>query len=86
MTSESAVVWLHLGAGRQGSAGVLVKVPWSALIFLHCLLELRTQKGGSSGEDDLQRQDVLRLARAGGVLGGRQMCCLSWQMLFFRNF
>lgn len=86
MTSESAVVWLHLGAGRQGSAGVLEKVPRSALILLHCLLELRTQKWGSSGEDDLQKQDAFRLVRAGGVLRGRQMCCLSWQMLFFRNF
>lgn len=51
MTSESAVVWLHLGAGRQGSAGVLVKVPRSALILLHCLLELGTQQWGSSGEE-----------------------------------
>lgn len=40
---------------------------------------------GALIRDDLQKQDVLRLAGPNGVLGNRQMCSPSWQMLFFKK-
>lgn len=50
VTSESAVGSPRLSAGKLGSAGVLAKVAWSALILQpHCLPELRLGRRGSWG-------------------------------------
>lgn len=41
---------------------------------------------GSPSEDDLQKKGCAQVRGPNGVLGSGQMCSLSWQMLFFKNF